>query len=63
MNSWILSFFFSYCTLKYIFTFVRNVDKHFHTNFTDMIEDNTMFYEGSFIADLQKQVMSCELEL
>ncbi len=55
MRSWILSLFFSYCTLKYLFTFIRKVDKYFHTNVTDMIEDNTMFYEGSFIADLQKQ--------
>ena len=58
LRSWILSFFLSYCTLKYVFTFIREVDKRFHTNVTDMIEDNATFYEGSFIADLQKQAFS-----
>ncbi|KAK8794485.1 hypothetical protein WA171_003607 [Blastocystis sp. BT1] len=49
----IISLFVSYCTLKYIFSIIRKVDTYFHTNVTSVIEDNTVFYEGSFIADLQ----------
>lgn len=30
------------------------MDTYFHTNVTTVIEDNTVFYEGSFIADLQR---------
>ena len=54
LKDWIVSFFLSYCTLKYLFSIIRQVDKYFHTNVTDVIEDNTMFYEGSFMADLEK---------
>lgn len=50
----IISLFVSYCTLKYIFSIIRKVDTYFHTNVTSVIEDNTVFYEGSFIADLQR---------
>ena len=56
LRSWVLSFFFSYCSLKYVFSIIRQVDKYFDTDFTDIIEDNTMFYEGSFMADLRKLV-------
>ena len=54
LRSWMLSFLFSYCSLKYVFSIIRQVDKYFDTDFTDIIEDNTMFYEGSFMADLRK---------
>ena len=54
LKQYILCFFVSYCTLKYLFSIIRQVDMHFDTNVTDIIEDNTMFYEGSFMADLQK---------
>ena len=58
LRSFIISLFVSYCTLKYIFSIIRKVDTYFHTNVTSIIEDNTVFYEGSFIADLQRFV-SC----
>lgn len=44
----------SYCALKYIFSILRTVDKYFDTNITKNVEDNTMFYEGSFFSDLRK---------
>ena len=44
----------SYCALKYVFSILRIVDKYFDTNITKNVEDNTMFYEGTFFSDLHK---------
>ena len=53
LKSWILALIFSYCTLKYVFSIIRQVDKHFNTEITKIIEDNPMFYEGPFKSHLK----------
>ena len=56
LRSWIVAYIFSYCTLKYVFSIIRQVDKHFHTDITKVVEDSPLFYEGSFMSDLKTYI-------
>ena len=56
LRSWIVTYIFSYCTLKYVFSIIRQVDKHFHTDITKVVEDSPLFYEGSFMSDLKTYI-------